>query len=149
MIKCWHSADASVRHGCHEGCAPQDRRAEDHRQASCAGDPRYISPKRRGILRHSGLRSLFFRSSQDAHSPSISMRCTTRKTCTPSLLPEGRWSEGHDTTAEAFARTKLYLQQYISNFIHSVTKMMRYMTLLQHKDLFLTTSMISPCSKHH
>ena len=53
------TADASVRHGCHEGCAPQDRRAEDHRQVSCAGEARYISPKRRGMLRHSGFRSLF------------------------------------------------------------------------------------------
>ena len=40
---------------------------------------------------------------------------------------------------ETFARTKLYLQQHIFNFIHSATEMMRYMT---HKDLFLKTSMI-------
>ena len=40
---------------------------------------------------------------------------------------------------ETVARTKLYLQQHIFNFIHSVTEMMRYMT---HKDLFLKTSMI-------
>ena len=41
---------------------------------------------------------------------------------------------------ETVARTKLYLQQHIFNFIHSVTEMMRYMT---HKDLSPTTSMIS------
>ena len=40
---------------------------------------------------------------------------------------------------ETHARTKLYLQQHIFNFTHSVTEMMRYMT---HKDLFLKTSTI-------
>ena len=47
---------------------------------------------------------------------------------------------------ETVVRTKLYLQQHIFNFIHSVTEMMRYMT---HEDLFLTTSMIylSSCTK--
>ena len=44
---------------------------------------------------------------------------------------------------ETFARTKLYLQQHILNFMHSETEMMRYMTSLQHKDLFLTITMIS------
>ena len=44
---------------------------------------------------------------------------------------------------EAFARTKPFLQQHIFNSIHSETEMMRYMTMLQHKDLSLTTSMIS------
>jgi len=44
---------------------------------------------------------------------------------------------------EAFARTKPFLQQHIFNSIHSETEMMRYMTKLQHKDLSLTTSMIS------
>ena len=40
---------------------------------------------------------------------------------------------------ETVGRTKLYLQQHIFNFTHSVTEMMRYMT---HKDLFLKISMI-------
>ena len=44
---------------------------------------------------------------------------------------------------EAFARTKPLLQQHIFNFIHSVTEMMLYRTKSQHKDLFLTISMIS------
>ena len=44
---------------------------------------------------------------------------------------------------EAFARTKPFLQQHIFNSIHSETEMMRYMTILKHKDLSLTTSMIS------
>ena len=42
-----------------------------------------------------------------------------------------------------FDGTKPFLQQHIFNFTHSETEMMRYMTLLQHKDLFLKTSMIS------
>ena len=42
---------------------------------------------------------------------------------------------------ETFARTKLYLQQHILNFMHSETEI--YMTSLQHKDLFLTITMIS------
>ena len=46
------------------------------------------------------------------------------------------------TVDEVFARTKLYLQQYISNLMHSETKKMRYKTTSQHKDLLLTTSMI-------
>ena len=40
---------------------------------------------------------------------------------------------------ETVGRTKLYLQQHIFNFTHSVTEMMHYMT---HKDLFLKTSTI-------
>ena len=44
---------------------------------------------------------------------------------------------------EAFTRTKPFLQQHIFNSIHSVTEMMLYMTRSQHKDLFLTISMIS------
>ena len=44
---------------------------------------------------------------------------------------------------ETFARMKLYLQQHIFNFMHLETEMMRYMTSLQHKDLFLTITMIS------
>lgn len=42
-----------------------------------------------------------------------------------------------------FQRTKPFLQQNIFNSIFSETQMMRYMTCLQHKDLSLTTSMIS------
>ena len=44
---------------------------------------------------------------------------------------------------ETLARMKLYLQQHIFNFMHLETEMMRYMTSLQHKDLFLTITMIS------
>ena len=40
---------------------------------------------------------------------------------------------------ETVARTKLYLQQHIFNFTHSVTEMMCYLT---YKDLFPNTSMI-------
>ena len=43
---------------------------------------------------------------------------------------------------EKFARTKFYLQQHISNLMHSETKQMRYKTTSQHKALLLTTSMI-------
>ena len=42
-----------------------------------------------------------------------------------------------------FDGTKPFLQQHIFNFIHSETEMMRYVTMLQHTDLSLTTSMIS------
>ena len=51
-----------------------------------------------------------------------------------------------DKLPETHARAKFYLQQHIFNFTHSVTEMMRYMT---HKDLSLTTSMISlgSCTK--
>ena len=42
-----------------------------------------------------------------------------------------------------FDGTKPFLQQHIFNFTHSETEMMRYMTMLQHTDLSLTTSMIS------
>ena len=50
---------------------------------------------------------------------------------------------------ETVARTKLYLQQHIFNFTCSESEMMRDMNMLQHKDLFLTTSMISlsSCTK--
>ena len=58
---------------------------------------------------------LFCRSSQDARSQAyqhrrdaLHGRCARHLCC-----PEGRWSEGHGTTAEAVARTKRYLQQYI------------------------------------
>ena len=47
-----------------------------------------------------------------------------------------------DEVPETFARTKLYLQQHISNLMHSETKKMRYKTTSQHKDLLLTSSMI-------
>ena len=47
---------------------------------------------------------------------------------------------------EVFARTKPHLQQHIFNSIHSEIEMMRYMTMSQHKDLYLTTSMISLAS---
>merc|ERR1719261_2235357 len=43
----------------------------------------------------------------------------------------------------AFARTKPFLQQKIFNSICSETEMMRYIKLLQSKDLSLNTSMIS------
>merc|ERR1719401_1502137 len=44
---------------------------------------------------------------------------------------------------EAFARTKPFLQQKIFNSIYSETEMMRYMHMLQLKDLALDKSMIS------
>ena len=47
-----------------------------------------------------------------------------------------------DEVPETFARTKLYMQQHISNLMHSETKKMRYKTTSQHKDLLLTSSMI-------
>ena len=45
--------------------------------------------------------------------------------------------------SEAFARTKLFLQQHIFNSKHSETEMVRYMTMFQFKYLSLTISMIS------
>ena len=46
-----------------------------------------------------------------------------------------------------FDGTKPYLQRHIFNITHSETEKMRYKTTLQHKDLFLTTSIMFPSAQ--
>ena len=75
---------------------------------------------------------------EDVHAIIAALReAGVKGTATPAQLAvDGKVSE-------TFARTRPFLQQHIFNFIHSETEMMCYMTMLQHKDLSLTTSMIS------
>ena len=75
---------------------------------------------------------------EDVHAVTATLKeAGVKGTATPAQLAvDGK-------VTEAFARTKPYLQQHIFNSIRSETEMMRYMTMSQHKDLYLTTSMIS------
>ena len=83
----------------HEDCAPQHRRAEDHRQASCTGEVWYISHK------HASTQWFSIKTLEAKHIiPTRQMRRCPRQSDEP------------------------HLQQHIFNFIHSVTEMMRYMT---------------------